>query len=1325
MATTYTDNGGGAANGSDLEFTFTFPVIQTEDVKVALNNIVQATTKYAVNLSSNPTKITFNNTSIDSSVQESSGAPKSDVRVRVYRETTVGKTSGDDDPKAVFAAGSSIRAVDLNANVEQSLYAIHELQTRPVETEDIQNDAITSDKIADDQINSEHYVDGSIDTQHIAADQITSALIADDQINSEHYVDASIDEQHIANSAVTSIKIADNSVTTTEILNGAVTTAKLAADAIDGTKLADNAVDSEHYTDGSIDRVHLEADIIDSTKLADNAVNSEHYVDGSIDRVHLEADIIDSTKLADDAVGAEHIQANAVTDSEIATGTLDNRYFTETELTGGALDGRYFTETESDARYFNISTGDTIKDGDSFPDNDTTIATTAAINDRIIDLVDDVGGFVPIANETSFPNANPDVNNGTGTLVSIKALSQNLTSNGSGQISISNGTVGNSTVTITGAANSTTYAATFGMIVETTTTLNTYTFHRLVPKATEVSTVSGSIGNINTVGNAISNVNAVAGNATNINTVAANNTNVTNVGSNISNVNAVHANATNINTVAGINANVTTVAGISSNVTSVAGNTSNINSAVSNASNINSAVSNASNINTVAGSISNVNTTATNIASVNTTASNIINVNNFTDKYQIASNNPSTDGGGNALAAGDLYFNTSANELKVYNGSAWQGGVTASGSFASTTGNTFTGDNRYNDNVKALFGTGNDLEIYHSGSASFISDVGTGDLNITGNSVLIKTNLNEAAILAYANQQVELFYDNSKKFETTSSGSTLSGNLLLDSASAEINLKAGNIGSTGAINWTFNSANTNYASINVPYDTRGTDGLIVDGGSYSVSLKHGSEYLGKFIADGAVELYHNNSKKLETTSGGALVTGNFYLNDNGELTLGTGGDLKIYHDGTNSRIHSPSHNLYIRSGGDFAVFNGGGSETMLLASPNGAVELYYDNSKRLETTSAGVHVLGTLEGDNFKVSNPGNNAVLIQNPSNGIIGFGANNQTNQVVITTAGDLLIPNDSGKMSFGASEDLKIYHDGSVNFIDSPSHELRIRGTYVALQPNGGGEQMALGTANAAFELYYDGSKKFETTSLGTKVTGRINVTGNFEQDDNVKANWGNSHDLQIYHDGSNSVIDNNTGNLYIQSASSILIQGANNENVIKYNANGAVELYYDNSKKFETTSYGISIGQNAAGSISGQAGIEIGQGHTTSEIRLKNTSGGSGSADGFGVQKWSDGNTYIFEYDPNNFVIGTNGVGRWIIGGTSGNLIPYSNNTVDIGTSTTRVRNIYTNDLNLSNEGSTNSVDNTWGNYTIQEGESDLYLINNRNGKKYKFNLTEVN
>ena len=83
----------------------------------------------------------------------------------------------------------------------------------------------------------------------------------------------------------------------------------------------------------------------------------------------------------------------------------------------------------------------------------------------------------------------------------------------------------------------------------------------------------------------------------------------------------------------------------------------------------------------------------------------------------------------------------------------------------------------------------------------------------------------------------------------------------------------------------------------------------------------------------------------------------------------------------------------------------------------------------------------------------------------------------------------------------------------------------------------------------------------------------------------------------------------------------------------------------------------------------------------------------------------------------------GSDRWYVK-SDGAFEPASNNSYDIGTSSNRVRNIYTMDLQLSNEGSKNDVDGTWGDYTIQEGESDLFLINKRNGKKYKFNLTEV-
>ena len=75
-------------------------------------------------------------------------------------------------------------------------------------------------------------------------------------------------------------------------------------------------------------------------------------------------------------------------------------------------------------------------------------------------------------------------------------------------------------------------------------------------------------------------------------------------------------------------------------------------------------------------------------------------------------------------------------------------------------------------------------------------------------------------------------------------------------------------------------------------------------------------------------------------------------------------------------------------------------------------------------------------------------------------------------------------------------------------------------------------------------------------------------------------------------------------------------------------------------------------------------------------------------------------------------------------TTGNFYPISDNGADLGLSNRRWSNVYTMDLQLSNKGSQNSVDGTWGNYTIQEGESDLYLINNRSGKKYRFLLQEV-
>ena len=71
-----------------------------------------------------------------------------------------------------------------------------------------------------------------------------------------------------------------------------------------------------------------------------------------------------------------------------------------------------------------------------------------------------------------------------------------------------------------------------------------------------------------------------------------------------------------------------------------------------------------------------------------------------------------------------------------------------------------------------------------------------------------------------------------------------------------------------------------------------------------------------------------------------------------------------------------------------------------------------------------------------------------------------------------------------------------------------------------------------------------------------------------------------------------------------------------------------------------------------------------------------------------------------------------------------LRPANNNNLDLGGSSNRWKTIYTMDLELSNKGSVNSVDGTWGDWTLQEGENDIFMINNRTGKKFKIKMEAV-
>ena len=466
-----------------------------------------------------------------------------------------------------------------------------------------------------------------------------------------------------------------------------------------------------------------------------------------------------------------------------------------------------------------------------------------------------------------------------------------------------------------------------------------------------------------------------------------------------------------------------------------------------------------------------------------------------------------------------------------------------------------------------------------------------------------------------------------------------------------------------------------------------------------------------------------------TITGADLAT-NVDLVDNQKIRLGNSQDLQIYHDGTFNYIAAPNnHEVHINAN------SGGSTENMAKFKPNGAVELYHDGTKKFETTSAGVSVTGNLD-------------------------------------------LPDNTSGNASLrlGNSQDFFMNHNGTDSFIINNTGNLYIRDLNGDVHIQGkDNEESIIAKADGAVELYFDNTLRFLTNSIGAQCQGDFSIPLDGEQ-----LRIGASNDLRAYHDGTNSVISNNTGTLFIAGDIITLTNAATTEPYLKGIANGAVELYHNNSKKFETTSDGATLtgiltlgnelnmtegvaatrsidafvgdagtfrirGTNSGDSghqvlaefrrnagvhlnYSGSTKFETYAGGVQWSGAIKNPSDGTDQGIYFGVdndfQLSHDGSNNNIKGIGNHFMrFWTGNTIRWNIA-NDGHFRPEANNAYDIGASNQRVRNIYTNDLNLSNEGGANDVDGTWGSYTIQEGAEDLFLVNKRSGKKYKFNLTEV-
>jgi len=226
-----------------------------------------------------------------------------------------------------------------------------------------------------------------------------------------------------------------------------------------------------------------------------------------------------------------------------------------------------------------------------------------------------------------------------------------------------------------------------------------------------------------------------------------------------------------------------------------------------------------------------------------------------------------------------------------------------------------------------------------------------------------------------------------------------------------------------------------------------------------------------------------------------------------------------------------------------------------------------------------------------------------------VLGFG-NTTSGKDIAVSAGDDITFTDTSKILMGAGSDLQIFHDGSNSFIqDLGTGNLKIQTNGLGIDlTKGSTEFLAKFIIDGGNELYFNNVKKFETTLLGSTVTGDLLVTGtisgsggsflplaggtmtgNTIHNDNVKSLYGTSSDLQIFHDGSNSFInETGTGNLFIQADTQIRLGSISGEKYARFNLNGNVELFYDNAIKLATTNTGVSV----TGALSTTTNVSVG-------------------------------------------------------------------------------------------------------------------------------------
>ena len=353
------------------------------------------------------------------------------------------------------------------------------------------------------------------------------------------------------------------------------------------------------------------------------------------------------------------------------------------------------------------------------------------------------------------------------------------------------------------------------------------------------------------------------------------------------------------------------------------------------------------------------------------------------------------------------------------------------------------------------------------------------------------------------------------------------------------------------------------------------------------------------------------------------------------------------------------------------------------------------------------------------------------------------------------------DSEVISLGNAGDLQLVHTPSLSSISSGgvnnftirqsagSGFLFIHGDQLHLRSQSTNEPYFVGTNNGTVQLYYDGSVALNTAAIGIVVTGTtdtdglvvsgvttagtinttfINSTGNIEIDvDNGEFRCGAGGDFKISHTGSENILRSDFPTFFRNAA--------NNETLAKFTPNGAVELYHNNTKRFETTNTGVNLTNHSYSIISGAMG-------STENIKISNTTSGGYIQIGM-QQQDSDGlhhRGYIKASKGGAGIAGKlellargsgGGTNRgWIIDAAVGiqanqQVLPETDSTYDLGSNTKRWSNLYADTLygdgsNLT--GVTQTTINSNADNRIITGSGTANTLNAESGLTFSDRLT---